>query len=197
MIQDKGRYNCNLRWIKEYCGVFMKQRNSSFTIERTCTVCGYIETIDQVKPESFVGLIAICKAHTEICKQCSSRLITVMYREYRLTFELLKEWGLNSDIYLSAQDEELILADEMYLDIILEVLDTVVILDHKRDLLMESLCIIVYDNTVMENLQKDERLKKRVIEELNKRKDKLQLADYNIMNYIKDIVYPQLDYEST
>ncbi|MEI9946450.1 MAG: hypothetical protein WDN26_19795 [Chitinophagaceae bacterium] len=93
------------------------------------------------------------------------------------------------------QDEELLLADEKYVDMILEVLDTMSIPDHKRDLLMDALCVIVYDNTIMDNSQRDEQLKKRVIGELNKRQGKLRLADDWIMDYIKDVVYPQLDFD--
>ena len=92
------------------------------------------------------------------------------------------------------QDEELLLADEQYVDMILEVLDTMSIPAHKRDLLMDALCVIVYDNTNKDNSQQDEQLKKRVIKELNKRQDKLKLADKWIMDYIKDVVYPQLDF---
>jgi len=72
------------------------------------------------------------------------------------------------------QDEELFLADEPYVDIILQVLDTVKTLDSKRNLLLEAL------------------LQKRVIKELNKRKTLLTLAGGSISDYIKEIVYPLL-----
>lgn len=92
------------------------------------------------------------------------------------------------------QDEELLLAEEQYLDMILQVLDTVPISEHKRDLLMDALCVIVYDNTTEDDSQTKDKLKEKVIQELNKRQDKLKLADNWIADYIKKVVYPQLDF---
>ena len=115
------------------------------------------------------------------------------YQTPDLDFELLKEWATNPNLHLMPQDEELLLADEKYLDNILNILDNVAILDHKRNLLMDALCVIVYDNTIDDNEQKDENLKERVIKELNKRTDQLKQADDWIMDYIKEIVYPQLE----
>jgi len=109
-----------------------------------------------------------------------------------LDYELLKEWAINPDLYLMEQDEELLLADGKYLDLILNILDTVSIPKHKTDLLMDALCIIIYDNSIDDNDNQDIDLKKKVIVELNKRLDKLKLADEWIMDYIKDVVYPQL-----
>ena len=99
-------------------------------------------------------------------------------------------------MYLIPQDEELLLADEPYVNMILEVLDTTPILDHKRDLLLDALCVIVYDNSNSDNSQRDEQLRKRVVDELNKRQDMLKLADKWIMDYIKVVVYPQLGFGS-
>ena len=111
-----------------------------------------------------------------------------------LDFHLLKEWATNPDVCLMPQDEELFLADKMYVEVMLQILDMIPILDHKRNLLIDALCIIVYDNTTNDNSQRDEELKNRVISELNKRQDKLRLADYWTMDYIKEVVYPQLDF---
>ena len=110
-----------------------------------------------------------------------------------MDFELLKEWSLNPELYLMEQDEELLLANELYLDMIFKILDTIKIPDHKRNLLMDALCAIVYDNTNDKNRKKNETLKNRVIAELNERKEQLKLADDYIMDYIKEVVYPQLN----
>ena len=127
------------------------------------------------------------------CKNCSSSIFSTSYQTPDLDFELLKEWATNPDLYLMPQDEELLLADEKYLENILCILDTVSISDQKRNLLLDALCIIVYDNTVEDNPQKDANLRERVIRELNKRTDILKQADDWIMNYVKEVVYPQLE----
>ncbi|WP_400190243.1 hypothetical protein [Hymenobacter sp. B81] len=145
------------------------------------------------KREAAFELFDINGALGQKCKNCSSISFTTAYQRPDLDFDLLKEWVTNSDLYLMPQDEELLLAEEQYVDMILEVLDTMLIPDHKRDLLMDALCVIVYDNTNEDNFQGDERLKQRVIKELNKRLDRLKLADNWIADYIKKVVYPQLD----
>ena len=77
----------------------------------------------------------------------------------------------------------------------LNILDNKTILDHKHNVLMNALCIIVYDNSVKENQESNIHLKNRVITEINKRIEKLKLADDWIMDYIKKVVYPQLNFE--
>jgi hypothetical protein len=171
----------------------MTQPDKTYKIERTCTICGHADKLLVTKREAAFELFDIEKALGRKCKDCSSTSFTTAYERPDLDFDLLKEWATNSDLSLMPQDEELLLADEQYLDMILKVLDTVSIPDHKRNLLMDALCVIVYDNTIADNSQPNDQLKERVIEELNKRQDKLQLADNWIMDYIKDVVYPQLD----
>lgn len=165
----------------------------SYTIERKCSDCGSKEQIRVSRREAAFELVDINEALGKNCKKCSATKFTIYYHTPDLDFELLKEWATNADLYLMPQDEELLLADEKYLENILNVLDNVAILDHKRNLLMDALCVIVYDNSIDDNKQKDENLKERVIKELNKRIDKLKLADDWIMDYIKEIVYPQLE----
>ncbi len=165
----------------------------NFYKERTCTKCGYHIRIELSKRDAAFDLVNIESEYGEICSQCNGRKFTGAQTMPHIDFGLLEEWATNLDLFLREQDEELILADEMYLEMILKVLDTMEIPQHKSNLLMDSLCIIVYDNTVEKNLKKDEKLKQRVITELNKRKEKLIQADDWIMDYIKQVVYPQLE----
>lgn len=178
----------------------MTQHSETYKIERICTVCGHTEKLIVTKRNTACGMFDIWKIKRNMnkklgksCKQCSSTNFT-MYKRPDLDFDVLKEWAINPDFDLMPQDEELLLADQLYLDIILQVLDKAPILDHKRDLLMDALCIIVYDNTIEDNPKRDKELKERVVEELNKRQEKLKLADNWIMDYIKDVVYPQLEF---
>jgi hypothetical protein len=129
----------------------------------------------------------------QTCKNCSSKSFNTSFERPDLDLELLIEWAKNPDLNLMPQDQELLLAEEQYVDMILLVLDTISIPDHKRDLLMNALCVIVYDNTNEVDSQRDDQLKIRVIKELNKRRDKLKLADNWIADYIKLVVYPQID----
>ncbi len=170
----------------------MTQPASTYKIERTCNECGHAEAVFVTKRE---GAFELCDVDTLLgteCKNCAATTFTTAYQRPDLDFELMKEWATNEDLYLMQQDEDLILADELYLDLILQILDTVSIQGYKRNILMAALCVIVYDNTNKSKAQKNEQLKQRVIAELNKRQDKLKLADNWIMDYIKNVVYPQL-----
>lgn len=171
----------------------MTPHNDTYKIERTCTVCRRTEKLFVTKREAAFELYDIDKALGKKCQNCSSTSFTTAYERPNLDFDLFKEWAANEDLYLMKQDEELLLADEQYLEMILQVLDTLSIPEYKRNVLMDALCVIVYDNTIEKNSQRDTQLRLRVIEELNKRQDKLKLADNWIMDYIKDVVYPQLD----
>jgi len=165
----------------------------SYTIERECSNCGSKEQITVSRREVAFELVDINEVVGKNCNNCSASKFITYYQTPDLDFELLKEWATNPELYLMGQDEELLLADEKYLDNILNILDNVSLLDHKRNLLMDALCVIVYDNTIEDNQQKDENLKQRVIVELNKRREKLKQADEWIMDYIKEVVYPQLE----
>ncbi len=111
--------------------------------------------------------------------------------------ELLAEWAKNEELYLMPQDEELLLADEQYLEIILNILDDSETLPHKKYVLLDALCIIAYDNSVSDDIvfnpELDLNLKKRVLEELKRREKLLVQAGDWIMGYIKKVVYPQLE----
>ena len=172
----------------------MTQHKETYKIERACTICGHTDELIVTKREAAFELFNVSKALGKLCKKCSSMSFTTSYAKPNLDFDLLKEWATNLELHLVEQDEDLLLADEQYLDMILQVLDTIAVPDHKRDLLMEALCVIVYDNTHEDNSLQNEQLKGKVIIELNKRHDKLKLADKWIMDYIKKVVYPQLDF---
>lgn len=165
-----------------------------YTIERIC-LNGHIQRISVSKREVAFELIDINEVLGPQCESCHSTTFSTTHEIPEIDFELLQEWSTNSDLHFMPQDEELLLADEKYLDMILEILDDVQLPDHKRNVLIDALCVIVYDNTVEENKKRNNQLKNRVIAELNKRREQLVLADGWIMDYIKDVVYPQLNKE--
>lgn len=166
---------------------------ANYKIERTCSNCGNREHINVTKREAAFELVDINNVLGIKCEKCQKDKFFVCFETVDLDFELLKEWSTNIELHIMPQDEELLLADGKYVDYILEILDNFSIHDHKRNLLLDALCVIVYDNSVNENSNKDEELKNRIIGELIKRKEKLKQADDWIMDYIKEVVYPQLE----
>lgn len=173
----------------------MEQPTKSWKIERICSKCGHTDEIFISKHEAAFELVDINDVLGSSCPYCSSTSFTIEKVIPDLDLELLTEWATNLELHLMEQDEELLLADGKYLEMILLILDTMNIPEYKRDVLLDALCIIVYDNTVKDNTRRDDKLKSRVIDELNKRQDMLKLADGWIMDYIKNVVYPQLTFD--
>jgi hypothetical protein len=171
----------------------MEQSQNNYYIRRTCSACGDEQVRVLSRRQAAFEASAVSKLFENVCKKCSSTASSTLFPAPPIDLELLKEWAKDPLLSFAPQDEDLVLAEEDYLGHILETLDTVPLTDHKRNLLMSALCVIVYDNSHEENLQCQNHLKERVIEELNKRKDKLRMAEDWIMDYIKEVVYPQLD----
>ncbi len=165
---------------------------ATHTIKRTCLACGQEGAIRVSRREAAFGLVDIHQILGKQCPNCGANTFSTVQTLVNLDETLLKEWATNEDLHLTPQDEELLLADELYLNLILLALDHFSVVDQKRNILLEALCIIVYDNSLKDNSHKDEALKQRVIKALNERKAQLKLADDWIMDYIKEVVYPQL-----
>ncbi len=117
----------------------------------------------------------------------------------KLKNEVLEKWAFDEEYLISPQDEEIILAEEMYLEDILYMIDNYDLSPYKHSVLMTALCIIVFDNSFDEELGEynsydyDLELRDRVISELNKRLDKVMAVEnYMLLPYVKKVVYPQL-----
>ena len=108
---------------------------------------------------------------------------------------MISEWAKNEALYFLSQDEDLIVGTSEYYELIIQVLAGPETLLHKKYALLSALCVIVFHNTIEggRNRKPDINLKQRAIEELNNRKELLIQAGDWIMDYIKKVVYPQLE----
>lgn len=168
--------------------------NCEYPMHQDCAKCNKRETVFLSKREATFELYNTDELFPKICPMCKGNNFTFSTSLPKLDMALLTEWACNEDLHLMPQDEELLLADEYYFDLILEILDTQNDIHiHKQNTLMDALCILVYDNSIEKNDNADIFLKKKGIEELNKRKAKLMVAEDWIMDYIKEIVFPLLD----
>lgn len=164
-------------------------------IERTCENCGHKDRISISKKEAAFELVNINKVSGPTCKKCSQTEFSFFYKKPHWDLELLEEWAADNTLFLMPQDEGLELAYDVDVDIILHILDNVPTSKYKRLVLLEALCVIVWENSTgggIEN-ENDQELKQQVIDELNKRIEGLKEADDWIGDYIKKVVYPQLD----
>lgn len=170
----------------------MSAEEKSWKIFRTCHDCGHADELPVTKREAAFDLVNSVISR-KYCVNCKSTSFSTGGTKPEIDAELLKEWAADNRLSFLSQDEELMLAQGDYLDIILETLDSNPRSAYKRNVLVEALCIIVYDNSSPENSKQGKQLKERVIAELNKRPEHLQRAEKSIMDYIKKAVFPQLE----
>ncbi|WP_119079527.1 hypothetical protein [Chitinophaga alhagiae] len=166
----------------------------TYKISRKCVDCGHEDEIGVTRSEAAFILVDIDERLGATCKICSSTLFSRSYETPTPDLALLKEWAEDEELHFSAYDDDLVLAEAENLNIILEVLDTMPLSDYKTAALMSALCILVYDNSSTNDAAAGQ-LRLRVIGELNKRLDKLKLADGLSREFIKEKVYPLLDVE--
>lgn len=173
--------------------------DSPYYITRTCDSCGNGDNIYLTKKQKAFELYDFQKIWNSKCTVClSTQCRSIGGFPIDLDKELLLEWSLDNNLHLMPQDEELLLAEEKYIDLILYLIDNNKILDLKRNKLIESLCLIVYDNIIdrdtdNELVSKNERLIDKVCGELDKRIKSVLAAEHFIPDYIRKIVFPKLD----
>jgi hypothetical protein len=170
-----------------------------YSLTKTCKHCKHVDSEELTKVEAAFELFDTCKFLKKSCSNCGSLYHESFTHTYpTLDKELLDMWGSNPDLYLMEQDEELLLAEYHYLPMLLEAIDESLYLKSKVNVLIEAVCIILYDNLVSpeeysdsENKQRD-KIAEKVIPELIKRKDRVLDAGNAVMGYITDVVYPQI-----
>ena len=105
--------------------------------------------------------------------------------------------SINDSLEISEQDEEIILAEAKYLDLLLRLLDSPSTLDRKRKVIIEALCVLLYDNTIQDDiLEVNDELAGKVRNELIKRRKVVIESKDWIMDYVKEVVFPQLGSDS-
>lgn len=159
----------------------------------------HVDSIGLTKIEAAFGLYDSNKVWKTPCSNCGSINCESLGRRYpALDRELLDMWGNDLELFLTEQDQELLLAEYDYLPMLLDALDESKYLQSKLDVLVEAICILLYDNTVSPEEYSEKQNKEResiavkVRPELIKRKDKILAAEDAVMDYIKEVVYPQI-----
>jgi hypothetical protein len=156
-------------------------------IIRQCKNCSHRQRFDYPKREIAFGL------HNDdpfMCSKCNST-VSHISDEYcsKLDDVIMAEWAVSPDLYLMEQDEELMLANTNYLELIFKYLDDPKTISGKKVILIEALCVLVYDE--IKN-QKDILLLTNLKEKLIARKRLLIENKEFVMEYLREVVYPFL-----
>lgn len=172
---------------------------------RTCK-CGNTDEIELTKREAAFDLYDSKEIWNSKCSKCGgTKCVSTGLNKPDFDKELILEWGNNSDLYFMEQDEDLMLAEEKYIDVILDIVDNHKILAEKRNILIEALCVLIHDNSkelIDEDLNSEEsdsrtKIADRVANELKTRKELVLLAENWIMDYIKEKAFPRIGLEFT
>lgn len=155
---------------------------------RKACKCGNVDSIEVTRKEAAFGLKEK-ELRNQECSKCGNKVFTsISHSQPEFETDLLVEWGNNSDYFFMEQDEDLLLAEEKNIDMILDVLDNHQILNQKRNVLIEALCVIIYDNTISD--KGNQNVIDRVANELKNRKQDVLNAQDWIMDYIKEVTFP-------
>lgn len=171
-----------------------------YELKRACKNCDNLDLIGVTKIEAAFELYDVSKIYNANCSNCDS--IDLKYLEHvhpKLDQEIIDLWGENENYRVSPQDEEIILAKLENLSLITTAIDEHKYLESKQIVLIQALCVLLYDYTVEPNENYDLTTEERnnIIElirpELLKRKNKIKEVENWIMGYIKLTVFPQLN----
>lgn len=170
-----------------------------YNLIRICKNCKNEDVFEFTKIQAAFDLYHVDEIYNKPCSKCNSLIPECMNLPFvQIDKEILDIWGNDSELYLNPQDEEIILAEMNYFPMILNSINEGKYLKRKLEILLESICIILYDNTINSDEYSYEENAKRkknaeiIRPELIKLKDKIKESEKHIMEYIKVIVFPQI-----
>ncbi len=164
---------------------------------KVCKDCGNTDEFLLSKTEAAFSLKDKSIQNTK-CTTCGSEKWTSYgHSKPEIDAELLTIWGNHPKLFFMDQDEDIILAEENNLQLFLNAIDKQLYPERKLNILLASLCIIVYDNiaaneeyTDDENIER-KKIADKVIPELSHRKHLVaETKEWEIMNYIREAVFP-------
>lgn len=172
----------------------------TYTQTRTCSECGHEMTRELSEREAAFVELQMWREFWDItCSACGSKeCASVVNQTVTLTPSLMDEWGRDPNLSVNEQDEEIILGEPQYLHLILRGIESQFYLESKKRVLLEALCVILYDAIVEDDEYTEEENKQRqavaekVKPELTKRKDLLLHPEQWIGSYIKAVIFPYL-----
>lgn len=173
-----------------------------YKLERECANCKNIDIIYLTKFEASFELFDSDKIWNSECTKCLSlKCANLRHFHPKLDEEILNIWGVDEKLFFYEQDEELFLAEIEYFELILNKIDNSTFLKYKIDVLLEAICVLLYDNissneeySDLENIER-KKIADKIRPELIKRKEKIKHSEHQIMEYIKNEVFPQIGLE--
>ena len=171
----------------------------TYLTTRTCKDCKHVDSFELTKVQAAFPSLDAKEIWNRPCSKCGSQNCLALSRgQPNIDQELLDIWGKDTALFFMEQDESIILAELDFFPIMLQAIDEEKYLKPKIDILIEAICVLLYDNivapeeyTVQENKAR-EKIVQEVKPELIKRRQKIAEAGEAIMDYIREVVYPEI-----
>ncbi len=160
-----------------------------YKYRRACT-CGNVDFIEITKIEAAFNLKEN-DIRSSRCSKCGGKNIaSIGIDSPEIDKELLEIWAENAEYFFCEQDEDLMLAQNINnIDLYLEYIDNECIMLEKRNVLIETLCVMIYDR-VKKSDRENQNIINQITSELKKRELLVLDAQYWIMDYIKSVSFP-------
>ncbi len=171
-------------------------KTEQYILTRICK-CGYKEEFPLNRLEAAFGFPEN-KFWKMICPQCGkSQTDSVSYNTPKIDSDLFKIWSENENYQFSEQDEDILLAEMDYLELLLSAFDDKNFPIEKKVIVINALCVLLFDNIKLKGEKYTEDEKHRmevnrniVLPELQKRRD----AIFNYKSVIWDYVWEEIEH---
>ena len=170
----------------------------SYTITTICKHCKHESVFEITKTEGSFDLAENISWNIP-CEKCSStEKSSLGTNKPTIDEELMEQWATQEELQFLDQDEDLYIAVVDNIDLIIHFLDAEKTLPAKKNVLLDALCVLLYDNVKdMEELSKKEKqLRKDNLEillpRIIERKDLILQNKELIYKYVFEVVEPYL-----
>lgn len=167
--------------------------SNKYSQSKICNKCGHEDSRENSKCVAAFESTRMWESPCPICQ--SIEIENAGWELPDLDEEIMLLWCDDESLYLSDQDEDILMAEEMNIDLLFNFLDNDNIKPSKRAVILSALCVLVFDNTSdeEEDLDINPEIAIKVIHGLKGRISIFASMDTDyIMDYIKEVVYPQL-----
>ncbi|AXP81749.1 hypothetical protein CJ739_2677 [Mariniflexile rhizosphaerae] len=166
----------------------------NYQYQRGCE-CGNIDSLEVSKIEAAFELNYLSFSKSE-CSKCGEKKMSFgSINSPEIDRELLTIWAENIDYLFCPLDEGLTLAQyKENIDLYLEFIDDEIINAEKKNVLIEALCVMIYDR-VDKTDKEDLDIINKIATELKLRENQVLFSQHWIMDYIKKVSFPIIGVE--